>query len=46
MKGEIDILIASIVKANNETIITTDKDFFTEIGKIVQISVLTLFCNF
>jgi hypothetical protein len=40
MKGEIDILIASIVKANGETIITIDKDFI-EIGKIVQIDVLT-----
>jgi predicted nucleic acid-binding protein len=27
MKGEFDILIASIVKVNDETIITTDEDF-------------------
>ncbi len=40
MKGEIDILIASIVKLKGETIITTDRDFI-EIGEIIQISVLT-----
>ncbi|QKR00766.1 type II toxin-antitoxin system VapC family toxin [Metallosphaera tengchongensis] len=38
VKGEVDILISSIVKANNETLITYDRDFY-DISKVSKINV-------
>jgi predicted nucleic acid-binding protein len=41
MKSEIDILIASIVKSNDEVLVTFDKDFY-DISKIADLKVIIL----
>ncbi|AHC52430.1 hypothetical protein SUSAZ_02375 [Sulfolobus acidocaldarius SUSAZ] len=41
IKEDIDVLIASIVKSNNEVLITYDKDF-EDIKKITGINIITL----
>jgi len=40
-KSEIDILIASMVKSNDEVLITFDKDLY-DISKIVDLKVIIL----
>jgi predicted nucleic acid-binding protein len=41
MKSEIDILIASIVKSNDEVLVALDKDFY-DISKIADLKVINL----
>ena len=41
MKSEIDILIASIAKSNDEVLVTFDKDLY-DISKIVDLKVIIL----